>query len=73
MVKKSTSFKLDANLLKEIKPLQDKELADFTKKHKKEIVLEDYEYFLCNLGTLTASEYRSYIEKQNAELNERCV
>ena len=23
-------------------------------------MLEDYEYFLCNLGTLTASEYRIY-------------
>ena len=29
-------------------------------KKKKEIVLEDYEYFICNLKTLTPSEYRIY-------------
>ena len=27
---------------------------------KKEIVLEDYEYFICNLKTLTPTEYRIY-------------
>ena len=27
---------------------------------KNNIVLEEYEYFLCNLSTLTASEYRIY-------------
>lgn len=36
------------------------EIEQLSEKHKKEIVLEDYEYFLCNLGTLTASEYRIY-------------
>ncbi len=36
------------------------EIEELSEKHKKEIVLEDYEYFLCNLGTLTASEYRIY-------------
>lgn len=36
------------------------EIDQLSEKHKKEIVLEDYEYFLCNLGTLTASEYKIY-------------
>lgn len=36
------------------------EIEQLSEKHKKEIVLEDYEYFLCNLGTLTPSEYRIY-------------
>ena len=40
--------------------LAQSEIEQLSEKHKKEIVLEDYEYFLCNLGTLTASEYRIY-------------
>lgn len=36
------------------------EIAQLAKDHKKEIVLEDYEFFLCNLRTLTPSEYRIY-------------
>ena len=27
---------------------------------KKEIILEDYEFFICNLKTLTPTEYRVY-------------
>lgn len=36
------------------------EIDHLSEKHKNDIVLEEYEYFLCNLGTLTASEYRIY-------------
>ena len=34
------------------------ELVGYEK--KKEIVLEDYEFFICNLKTLTPTEYRIY-------------
>lgn len=46
--------KIYNNLLKEIKPLQDKELADFTKKHKKEI--EELEK-----ANLLIRKYKGYI------------
>lgn len=36
------------------------EIEQLSEKNKKNIVLEEYEYFLCNLSTLTASEYRIY-------------
>lgn len=36
------------------------EIEQLSEKHRKDIVLEDYEYFLCNLSTLTPSEYRIY-------------
>lgn len=36
------------------------EIEQLSEKHEKNIVLEEYEYFLCNLSTLTASEYRIY-------------
>lgn len=36
------------------------EIYQLSDKHKNDIVLEEYEYFLCNLSTLTASEYRIY-------------
>lgn len=36
------------------------EIDQLAEKNKKEIVLEDYEFFVCNLGTLTTAEYRIY-------------
>jgi len=36
------------------------EIHQLTDEKKKEIVLEDYEYFICNLKTLTPTEYRIY-------------
>ena len=36
------------------------EIEQLSEKHENNIVLEEYEYFLCNLSTLTASEYRIY-------------
>lgn len=36
------------------------EIDQISEKNKKEIVLEDYEFFVCNLKTLTAAEYRIY-------------
>lgn len=36
------------------------EIQDFSNKHKQEIVLENYEFFLCNLSTLTPAEYKIY-------------
>lgn len=36
------------------------EINQLAEKNKKDIALEDYEFFVCNLGTLTAAEYRIY-------------
>ena len=36
------------------------ELEQLAASQHREIVLEEYEYFLCNLGTLTATEYKVY-------------
>lgn len=36
------------------------ELEQLAAAQHREIVLEEYEYFLCNLGTLTATEYKVY-------------
>lgn len=36
------------------------ELAQLTNAQQREIVLEEYEFFICNLGTLTATEYKVY-------------
>lgn len=36
------------------------ELEQLTAAQHREIVLEEYEFFLCNLGTLTATEYKVY-------------
>lgn len=36
------------------------QLQQLSSEHKKDIVLEDYEYFLCNLNTLTPTEYKVY-------------
>ena len=36
------------------------EIHQLSDEKKQEIVLEDYEYFICNLKTLTPSEYRIY-------------
>lgn len=36
------------------------EIQQLSDEKKKEIVLEDYEYFICNLKTLTPAEYRIY-------------
>lgn len=36
------------------------EIEQLSEKRENNIVLEEYEYFLCNLSTLTASEYRIY-------------
>lgn len=36
------------------------ELEQLAAAQQREIVLEEYEFFLCNLGTLTATEYRIY-------------
>ena len=40
--------------------LAQSEIQQLSEEHKKEIVLEDYEFFICNLSTLTPSEYRIY-------------
>lgn len=36
------------------------QILRLSEEHKKEIVLEDYDYFLCNLKTLTPTELRVY-------------
>lgn len=36
------------------------ELEQLAAAQRREIVLEEYEFFLCNLGTLTATEYKVY-------------
>lgn len=40
--------------------LAQSEIQHLSTTHKKEIVLEDYEFFLCNLSTLTPTEYKVY-------------
>ncbi len=40
--------------------LAQSEIQHLSDEHKKEIVLEDYEFFLCNLSTLSPSEYKIY-------------
>ena len=40
--------------------LAQSEIEHLSNEHKKEIVLEDYEFFLCNLSTLTPAEYKIY-------------
>lgn len=40
--------------------LAQSEIHQLSDEKKKEIVLEDYEYFICNLKTLTPTEYRIY-------------
>lgn len=40
--------------------LAQSEIQHLSDEHKKEIVLEDYEFFLCNLSTLTPAEYKIY-------------
>lgn len=40
--------------------LAQNEIQQLSEDRKKEIVLEDYEYFICNLNTLTPTEYRIY-------------
>ena len=40
--------------------LAQREIRHLSDEHKKEIVLEDYEFFLCNLSTLTPTEYKIY-------------
>lgn len=40
--------------------LAQNEIQHLSNEHKKEIVLEDYEFFLCNLGTLSPTEYKIY-------------
>ncbi|MEE1057599.1 MAG: LuxR C-terminal-related transcriptional regulator [Acutalibacteraceae bacterium] len=40
--------------------LAQSEIHQLSNKRKKEIVLEDFEFFLCNLKTLTPTEYRVY-------------
>ena len=40
--------------------LAQSEIHQLSDEKKKEIVLEDYEYFICNLNTLTPTEYRIY-------------
>lgn len=40
--------------------LAQSEIQQLSDEHKKEIVLEEYEFFICNLGTLSPSEYRIY-------------
>lgn len=45
------------------------ELAQLTNAQQREIVLEEYEFFICNLRTLTATEYKVYelyLEGKNA-------
>ena len=36
------------------------EIQQLSEGHKKELILEDYEFFICNLGTLSPSEYKIY-------------
>jgi len=36
------------------------ELSQLTNARQREIVLEEYEFFICNLSTLTATEYKVY-------------
>jgi len=40
--------------------LAQSEIQHLSEEHKKEIVLEDYEFFLCNLSTLSPAEYKIY-------------
>jgi len=40
--------------------LAQSEIQHLSNEHKNEIVLEDYEFFLCNLSTLSPAEYRIY-------------
>ena len=40
--------------------LAQSEIQLLSDEHKKEIVLEDYEFFLCNLSRLTPTEYKIY-------------
>lgn len=40
--------------------LAQSEIQHLSDEHKKEIVLEDYEFFLCNLSTLSPTEYKIY-------------
>ena len=40
--------------------LAQSEIQQLSDEKKKEIILEDYEYFICNLKTLTPTEYRIY-------------
>ena len=40
--------------------LAQSEIQHLSNEQKKEIVLEDYEFFLCNLGTLSPTEYKIY-------------
>ncbi len=40
--------------------LAQSEIQQLSDEHKKEIVLEDYEFFLCNLSTLSPAEYKIY-------------
>jgi len=40
--------------------LAQSEIHQLSDDKKKEIILEDYEYFICNLKTLTPTEYRIY-------------
>ena len=40
--------------------LAQSEILQLSDETKKKIVLEDYEYFICNLNTLTPTEYRIY-------------
>lgn len=40
--------------------LAQSEIHQLSDEKKKEIVLEDYQYFICNLNTLTPTEYRIY-------------
>ena len=40
--------------------LAQKQIQQLSMEQKKDIVLEDYEFFVCNLATLTPTEYRIY-------------
>ena len=40
--------------------LAQSEIKHLSNEHKKEIILEDYEFFICNLSTLSPSEYKIY-------------
>ena len=44
----------------EVYQLAQSEIHQLSDEKKKEIALEDYEYFICNLKTLTPTEYRIY-------------
>jgi len=55
--------------LKEYETAQN-EIQLLSKEHEKEIVLEDYEYFICNLATLTPTEskvYELYLEGKSTK------